>query len=96
MSTLAAFTPLPVVPATFQVTVCAVPAFHVTFVFGTFTTKGPAVPFTVTTMSSLLLFAPPATLSLTVSLKLRVLPTFGTASHCHEVAPDLIVDSLGK
>ena len=63
---------------------------------GEFTTKGPAVPFTVTTISSLLFAAPPALLSLTVILKVIDLATFGTASHCHEVEPALIVSSLGK
>jgi len=96
ISTLAALTPLPVVPATSHVTVCVVPAFHVTLVLGEFTTKGPAVPLTVTTISSLLLVPPPATLSLTVSLKFKVLATLGTASHFQEVAPVLIVSSLGK
>lgn len=39
MSTFAAFTPLVVVPATFQVTVWEVPAAHETAVFGAVTTK---------------------------------------------------------
>ena len=67
-----------------------------TFVLGMLTTKGPAVPCTVIATSSLLLFPPPATLSLTVNLKVKLLATLGTASHCHEVAPVLIVESLGK
>ena len=96
ISTLAALTPFPVVPATFQVTVCVVPAFQVTFVFGALTKKGPAVPLTVITVSSLLLAPPPALLSLTVNLKFNVRATFGTASHCHDVAPDLTVSNLGK
>ena len=96
ISTLAAFTPLPVVPATFHVTLCVDPASQDTFVFGEFRTKGPAEPFTVTTISSLLFVAPPALLSRTVNLKLSVLATLGTASHCQDVDPDLIVDNRGK
>ena len=60
ISTLAVLTPLAVVPATFHVTVCVEPAGHTTVVFGTVTMKGPAVAFTVTIISSLLLAGPPA------------------------------------
>ena len=60
ISTLAVFTPLAVVPATFQVTVCVEPAGQTTVVFGIVTLKGPAVAFTVTIISSLLLAGPPA------------------------------------
>ncbi|MCY1237224.1 hypothetical protein D9M69_709060 [compost metagenome] len=96
MSTFAAFTPFAVVPATFHVTVWEVPDAQDTAVFGAVRTKGPAVPFTVTIISSLLFAGPPALLSLTVNLKFRVLATFGTASHCQVVAPVLMVSSLGK
>ena len=96
MSTFAVFTPFAVVPATFQVTVCELPAAQETAVFGALTEKGPAVAFTVTIISSLLFAGPPALLSLTVKRKFRVLATFGTASHCQVVAPVLTVSNLGK
>lgn len=96
ISTLVAFIPLPVVPATSHVTVLVVPASQVTLVFGEFRIKGPAEPFTVILVSSLLFVAPPARLSLAVSLKLSVLDTFGIASHCQAVAPVLIVERRGK
>ena len=60
ISTLAALTPLAVVPATFHVTVCVDPPAHVTAVFGALTVNGPAVPLTVMIMSSLLFAGPPA------------------------------------
>ena len=60
--------------------VCVEPPAYETAVFGAVTTKGPAVPFTVTIISSLLFVEPPALLSLTVNLKFIVLATEGTAS----------------
>lgn len=70
ISTLAVFTPFAVVPATFHVMFCEVPPVYVVAVFCEFTENGPAVPFTVITVSSELFQAPPALLSLTVNLKL--------------------------
>ncbi|CAM3740799.1 hypothetical protein FLSA109164_12645 [Flavobacterium saliperosum] len=101
MSTLAQFTPFAVVPATFQVTVWDEPPAHEIAVFGALTANGPAVPFTVTIISSLLLAEPPALLSLTLNLKFKFLATEGKASTVISapevvVAPAKIRDILGK
>lgn len=80
MSTFAQFTPFAVVPATFQVTVWEEPPAHEIAVFGALTANGPAVPLTVTIMSSLLFAEPPALLSRTVNLKFKFLATEGKAS----------------
>ncbi|ESU27405.1 hypothetical protein FLJC2902T_21100 [Flavobacterium limnosediminis JC2902] len=80
MSTLAQFTPLALVPATVQLIVCVVPAAYETAVFCVSTVKGPAVPATVTTISSALLDPPPKWLSRTVKRKFKVLATPGSTS----------------
>ena len=69
--------------------------------FGALTENGPAVPLTVTTISSLLFPAPPALLSRTVNLKFIVLATEGNASTtisvpCVVVAPANTRDKFGK
>ena len=96
ISTLAAFTPFAVVPATAHVTLWVVPTFQTTLVLGELTKNGPAVPLTETIISSLLFAPPPALLSLTVKRKFKVLATLGTASQVHDVAPVLTTDKFGK
>lgn len=80
ISTLDALTPLDVVPATFQVMIWLVPPLYVVAEFCEVILKGPAVPLTVTTISSELLPEPPDLLSRTVNRKFKVRATVGTAS----------------
>ena len=81
IATLAQFTGERFVLLTLQLTVCVDPTGHDTAVFGAVTAKGPALPLTVTSTSSLLLLAPPALLSLTVKRKLSDRATDGRTSH---------------
>src|SRR6478609_1337764 len=80
MLTFAQFTGATLVPATLQVTVCEEAAAQLTAVFGALTTKGPAVPFTVTFIKSSEVWPPPALLSRVTSEKFNVRATDGITS----------------
>ena len=76
---------------TSQVIVCEVPACQlVPVVLDVVTLNGPAVPFTVTIISSWLLPPHETWLSLTKHLKFSVLATDGSTSHFVVLAPDKI------
>ncbi|MBK8382631.1 MAG: hypothetical protein IPL16_12240 [Ignavibacteria bacterium] len=70
MLTSAQFTGAAVVLATFQVTVCGIPEFQLTFVFGCVTTKGPATELTLKEIELKFIPPPPALLSLAVRRKI--------------------------
>src|SRR5690606_32500633 len=96
-STRAQFTGLPVVPATFQVTVRLLPAVQVTAVLGWVTTKGPAPPATETTILSCALQPAPGALSRTVTRKLNVRETFASISQLGVgLLPESTVESIGN
>ena len=82
MSTLAQLTGAAVVPATFQVIVCVLaPTQLIPVLVGFVTTKGPAVPLTVTvTFDVAAVHPPPVALSRTVARKVIVLATVGNTS----------------
>ena len=81
MSTLAQLTGAPVVPATFQVTVCALaPTQVIPVLVGLVTTKGPAAELTVTVTFAEAVQPPPVALSRTVVRKVMVRATVGNTS----------------
>lgn len=80
MRTLAALMPLAVVPATSQVTACALPAAQLTAVLGAVTRNGPAAAATVTAVLASLVPPPPARLSRAVTRKFSVRLVLGSTS----------------
>src|SRR5690606_37997313 len=96
-STKAQFTGLPTVPATSQSTVRLLPADQLTAVLGCVTTKGPALPATVTTMLSWALQPAPGALSRTDTRKLYVRDTFASTSQFGVgLFPESTVESMGN
>ena len=85
-----------VVLATSHLTVCCVPPFQVTAVFGAVTAKGPAALVTLRVTLSFATPPPPDWLSRTVRRKVRVRFVVGRYSPSLNNAPLKIVSSLGK
>ena len=97
MLTLLTFTPLPVVPATFQVMVSWEPGVQTTpSVAWEVTLKGPAPLVTVTATSSVSTWPASALLSRTVSLKFSCRETRGVTSQVEDTWPWAKVLSSGR